>query len=363
MKYNYKFIGYVLAQLLCMAAYSQSLVFRSISGTEGLTDLTVSSIYKDSDGYIWLGTASSIERFDGIYLKHYSIPASSEKQKYVNCFVETKDNQLWIGTDGGFWQIRQDKVERVEAKVIKNGVRSIVKDSLDVLYIGSESGLHIYKDGQIETILLDDNLFSSANFIIGLWLDGNILWAITKNGLYSIEMDSRKIRHYANGLSKKESDFSYRNIVHVDSALYIGTMEHGILSFDLDTRKFRRYMDVGCNAIRSLSCDGKDLLYVGTDGNGAYCISTRQQKIIQAFQHKLGAEGIRSNSVYSFLVDTDGGMWFGLCQMGLDYVVHQNNLFTIYETPYFTSKDIPVRTILYRKRRKADRFAQRLVLY
>ena len=165
---KYKFIYCVLVGLFCITIYSQSAVFRSISSSEGLADLTVSAIYKDSAGYIWLGTATSVERFDGIYLKRYSILTSSERQKYVNCFVETKGNRLWVGTDGGFWQVKQDKVERVAAEVIKDGVRSIVKDSLDVLYIGSESGLHIYKNERFETILLDDNAFSAANFIIGL---------------------------------------------------------------------------------------------------------------------------------------------------------------------------------------------------
>lgn len=349
---KYKFIYCVLVGLFCITIYSQSAVFRSISSSEGLADLTVSAIYKDSAGYIWLGTATSVERFDGIYLKRYSILTSSERQKYVNCFVETKGNRLWVGTDGGFWQVKQDKVERVAAEVIKDGVRSIVKDSLDVLYIGSESGLHIYKNERFETILLDDNAFSAANFIIGLWLDNNVLWAITKNGLYSMELDSRKILHYTNELSERESDFSYRNIVCVGSVLYIGTMEHGILSFDIVTQKFHRYVDVGCNVIRSLSCNGEDMLYVGTDGNGAYCISTKQNKVVRSFRHKPEVEGIRSNSVYSFLVDRDGGIWFGLCQMGLDYVVRQNDLFSIYKTSYFTSKDIPVRTIYVGKEDK-----------
>lgn len=348
----HRIIFSVLLALFCIPAYSQSTVFRSLSGTEGLTDLTVSSLYKDSVGYVWLGTATSVERFDGIYLKHYPIPTPIEKHKYVNCFVETKGNRLWIGTDGGFWSVKQEKVERVAPDVIKNGVRSIVKDSLDVLYIGSESGIHIYRDGTFETILLDTNAFSAANFVIGLWLDKGTLWSITKDGLYSMELASRKIEHYPNGLSEKESDFSYRNITRVGNALYIGTMEHGVLRFDLSTHTFHRYVDVGCNAIRSLSGDGKDLLYVGTDGNGACCLSTSRHKVVRSFRYAPGTDGIRSNTVYSFLVDVDGGIWLGLCQMGLDYVVRQDELFSLYETPYFTSKDIQVRTLYIGKQEK-----------
>lgn len=130
-------------------------------------------------------------------------------------------------------------------------------------------------------------------------------------------------------------------------------MGNGILSFDIQTKKFQPYIDVGCNVIRSLTCDEKDMLYVGTDGNGAHFISTRQNKIIRSFCHESKTEkGLRSNSVYSVLVDGDGLLWFGLYQLGLDYTVYQNQLFSVYNTSFFNSKDIPVRTVYIGKNDK-----------
>lgn len=349
------FISYIFTLIFSISVvYAQPYTLRSLSGSEGLADLVVSSLYRDSCGYLWIGTATSVERFDGVYLKHYPIFTSNERWKWVNVFVETSNNQIWVGTDGGFWQVGSDKMERIAPEVIKNGVRSIVKDDKDTLYIGSESGLHIYKDGQIETILLDSNLFSNANFINGLHLGKDrILWLITKNGLYSMDLESRKTTHYPNNLVLNETDFSYRNIVRIDSTLYLGTMGNGILSFDIQTKKFQPYIDVGCNVIRSLTCDEKDMLYVGTDGNGAHFISTRQNKIIRSFCHESKTEkGLRSNSVYSVLVDGDGLLWFGLYQLGLDYTVYQNQLFSVYNTSFFNSKDIPVRTVYIGKNDK-----------
>lgn len=348
-----RLIGCILVSIFCVATYAQSYVFRGLSGTEGLSDLVIGALYKDSCGYVWLGTATSVERFDGVHLKHYPIYASSERWKWVNTIIETSGNRLWVGTDGGFWQVGQDKVERVAPEVIKNGVRSIVKGRNDTLYIGSETGLHIFKDGKIETVLLDTNSFSSANFIMGLYLREDILWLITRNGLYSMRLEDRNITHYANNLVEHEADFSYRNITCIDSTLYLGTMEHGILSFDIHSHKFQRYINVGCNVIRALSCDGKDMLYVGTDGNGVHFISTKQNKIVRSFCYDPeNGKGLRSNSVYSLLVDREGIIWVGLCQLGLDYIVYQSGLFSVYSTPYFTSKDIPVRTIYIGKDEK-----------
>lgn len=348
-----RLIGYLLVSIFSISIYAQSNVFRGLSGAEGLSDLVIGALYKDSCGYLWIGTATSVERFDGVHLKHYPIYASSERMKWVNAIVETTGNQLWVGTDGGFWQIGQDRVERVAPEIIKNGVRSVIKDNQNTLYIGSETGLHILKDGKIETILLDTNIFSSANFIIGLYLKGEILWLITKNGLYSMGLDNRQITHYVNNLVESEADFSYRNITCIDSTLYLGTMEHGLLSFDMHTRKFQHYLSLGCNVIRALSCDGKDILYVGTDGNGVHFVSTKKNKVVRSFCYDPeNGKGLRSNSVYSLLVDREGIIWVGLCQLGLDYTVYQSGLFSVYSTPYFTSKDIPIRTIYIGKDEK-----------
>lgn len=142
---------------------------------------------------------------------------------------------------------------------------------------------------------------------------------------------------------------SYTNIARIGSVVYLGTMGQGIACFDTRTHKFGSYLDVGCNVISSLSSDGKDLLYVGTDGNGVHFISTKQKKIVRSFQHEVGKGGsLRSNSVYSLLVDRNGLIWVGFYQLGLDYTLYQSELFRTYSyPPYFDTKDMPVRTITF----------------
>ena len=70
-------------------------------------------------------------------------------------------------------------------------------------------------------------------------------------------------------------------------------------------------------------------------------------KSIRSFRHEPGQdESIRSNSVYSLLVDRDGLIWIGFYQFGLDYSLYQSGLFSTYSyPPHFDSKDMPVRSI------------------
>lgn len=340
-----------------LPAYSVSHIFRGLTGADGLSDLTVCALYKDSCGYVWMGTSTSVERFDGVYLKYYPIPGVNEKLKWVNTITETAGNRIWIGNDMGLWQVDGDTLVRVKPETIRRGVRCVKQGKDGTLYVGSEDGLYIHKGDNWETRLIDPNVLSSGNFIISIQLDeGNgLLWAVTRNGLYAMELESGKVVHYPNTLVENESDCSYRTMTRIGKMLYIGTMTHGIVCFDTVSRMFSRYVNVGCDVIMSLSNDGEDMLYVGTDGNGVHFISTRERRIVRSFRNNLHGkqgEGLRSNSVYSLLVDRDGLVWVGLYQTGVDYTLHQEHLFSVYKTSFFTSEHIPVRSIYISKDKK-----------
>ena len=332
-----------------LPGYSLPSVFRGLSVTEGLSDLVVNALYKDSIGYVWIGTGNSLERFDGTRLKHFLISGANEKIKRVNAIAEMEGNQIWMGNGMGLWRVNTEKdiLEPIAAETLHYGVRTLLPDGKGTLYIGSEAGLFIYKNGNLEQKLIDPNVLSASNIITGLSLsEDGILWIATNDGLYSLTLTDKKIVPYHNIVEDKHF-CSYNNITRIGNVLYLGTMGQGIISFDTQTHKFRPFIDVGCNVISSLSGDGKDMLYVGTDGNGVHFISTKQMKVLRSLRHEPGKdESIRSNSVYSLLVDRDGLIWIGFYQLGLDYSLYQSGLFSTYSyLPYFDSKDMPVRSI------------------
>lgn len=50
--------------------------------------------------------------------------------------------------------------------------------------------------------------------------------------------------------------------------------------FCISTGEFKEnIIDLGCNVIMSLSSDEKNLLYIGTDGNGVHFVSANNMKI------------------------------------------------------------------------------------
>lgn len=134
--------------VIVLDVYSQ--VFRNLSVKDGLSDLIVNSIYKDSVGYVWFGTSSSVERFDGVSFKHFPIYGANEKEKEVNVIIGMPHNEVWFGNNVGLWRINgADKMERVAGNRIASKVFSLLHDRIGKLYIGSENGLFIYEESEL----------------------------------------------------------------------------------------------------------------------------------------------------------------------------------------------------------------------
>lgn len=326
--------------------------FRELTLSQGLSDLLVNAIYKDSLGFVWFGTATAVDRFDGNRVHSYPFVEANEKLKRVNAIAETEGNQIWVGNGIGLWRINPTAVnpERVVADRINSPVYALWYDGSGSLYIGTGQGLFIYTRGAVQQVLMDNNLLSATNRIKGITggAAGEV-WLATDHGLFRYRQADQSREHFLPKPNELLFNDILNNIVCLGDTLYLGTLGQGIWTFDMKSRQFARFVDVGCNQISSLSSTGADKLYVGTDGNGVQLIDLPTRSVTCRLRHDNSSNlepNLRSNSVYSLLVDRDGLMWVGFYQLGVDYTLYQDDLFTTYAyAPHFTTRDLPVRAL------------------
>ena len=70
----------------------QNLTFRNDFMSDGLSGLLVNAIYKDSEGFVWLGTDNCLDRFDGVKVRHFEFRGiESGRKKRVNSVTETSN--------------------------------------------------------------------------------------------------------------------------------------------------------------------------------------------------------------------------------------------------------------------------------
>ena len=82
---------------------------RKITATEVSPDYPVefTSIYKDSQGTLWLGTTENgLYRYNKNYNQFVSVEFASQDRKdmrYIRCIQEDMRGNLWIGTENGLF--------------------------------------------------------------------------------------------------------------------------------------------------------------------------------------------------------------------------------------------------------------------
>jgi signal transduction histidine kinase/ligand-binding sensor domain-containing protein len=94
----------LLCALTCLTAFCDTrdrTVFQfqhsSWTGREGVP-ARISALAQTSDGYLWLGTASGLYRFDGVQFEHYELPSGGTSHSdHVYSLQATSDGGLWIG--------------------------------------------------------------------------------------------------------------------------------------------------------------------------------------------------------------------------------------------------------------------------
>ena len=88
----------------CAFAQNNTYQFSHLDIKNGLSNNRILCIYKDADGFMWFGTTTGLNRYDGYefkIFKHNAADLNSLAGNYVNNIYEGPDKKLWIYTNNG----------------------------------------------------------------------------------------------------------------------------------------------------------------------------------------------------------------------------------------------------------------------
>ena len=109
-----------------LIAQNKELIFEHYSIDDGASASIAKTIFQDKTGYLWFGTYSGLDRYDGVNFKSYkNIPGDtlSITNGFVQCILEDNEKNIWIGTTNGL-----DKFNRLKETFIHFKFSSIFND-------------------------------------------------------------------------------------------------------------------------------------------------------------------------------------------------------------------------------------------
>lgn len=350
MKYSWIFlIGclQLFGNHVSLVAQDKDIYFESLVTEQPLSQLTVSSIFQDSKGFIWFGTLDGLNRYDGYSIKVFKSLADkpeSISSNYINSITEDSLGYLWIGTDNGLNRLCRDndeflrffKEKEKEYNISHNKVSFVYRDKLDRIWIGTEQGLDCVNQETLTFTKRTFNNFLFNNRIITIHDDsyGN-LWIGTLRGLvkYDTNTDKHLVFLHESGNPNSISNNHIRSIFE-DSRknLWIGTSD-GLNLYDTKNNNFRHFgktiypdLTLTNNAVKSIVEDEYHNLLIGTN-KGLNIFNLDNKTIKKYVPDKIIPGSLNHSFIYSLYIDNAGTVWIGTFNGGVNYFNRKYTLF------------------------------------
>ncbi|HET7269164.1 MAG TPA: two-component regulator propeller domain-containing protein [Oleiagrimonas sp.] len=268
---------------------------RHLGIEQGLAQSSGLAIAQGPRGYVWLGTESGLQRYDGygfVYYHHSPGDPTSLSRDDVHAIAVAADGTVWVATGGG----------------------------LDRLAPGHTGFTHdIYH--------ADDPHGLSSNRLFALLVDRDgSLWVGGNNGVDRLLADG-SFRHYR--VSGKHPNPVAGNTLFQDrdGRVWVGT-NAGLFRVDAASQSLQPFHPAGGSdaaAVRMLSHaavydlirsrDGR--LWVATD-EGLFVLSTGGRIVAWLRHRENDPHSLSSNTVTSVLEDANGTIWAGTFGRGLN---------------------------------------------
>ena len=156
---------------------------------EGLSSDTVSGLYEDREGMIWVPTSSGLDCFTDRNVTTFwhseGLPSD-----LVESVIASRDGTVWVGNTGSLDFIRNGELFSIRSRDGLPGdhVTSLLEDRAGHIWVGVDDGLFLYENHHFRRLPEPDHRPLGTVLSITEDVDGNI-WAecdSTSNGLVRI---------------------------------------------------------------------------------------------------------------------------------------------------------------------------------
>ncbi|MFP5471926.1 MAG: two-component regulator propeller domain-containing protein, partial [Bacteroidia bacterium] len=153
--------------ILSLSASAQKYVFKQFTIDDGLAQSQVRAIAQGEKGYLWVGTASGLSRFNGREFFNYSTNDGLVDMQ-VNAIFKSKKRGMWVVTNKGVTLFNDKKISKIDATsfVGDNNIFDADEDYENNLWLAVyKKGLAFLPKGNLKnakTYTLPDNSVGSV---------------------------------------------------------------------------------------------------------------------------------------------------------------------------------------------------------
>jgi len=336
-----------------LLAQNNRIFFSNLNVNDGLSDNWIKCIYQDRKGFVWVGTNSGLNRFDGYEFEIFRSDASDSttiSDNAINTITEDRNGDLWIGTRSGVSILDNETYEFRRVYLVAppplscqdvNYITAMSADPEGNLLIGTHNGLFLInqKNSSVRHILTDEHLCSSQlNSITSITCDKyGSFWIGTVNGYIikfnqgSNSFEKFEPSNWENGeggsISKLFADSENNLWVADKNGLHI----FNISARSWDARFRNRYGKIFTGLqITGIDKDPDSLIWITTDGNGVFIIGDRESDPVNITSRPYAEGSVASNGLSTLYCGKSGITWIGNSKKGIDFYKRNVRKFRVF---------------------------------
>ncbi len=353
----YKFFISLCFLLVNFFSYSQNLKFKRLSIDEGLSAVTVNTIFQDSQDFIWIGTQDGLNRYDGYHFKVFKNDPFNPKtisSNDVKCILEDKNGIIYLGSNGGGLSIYDKYTEtftNLRAGLSANSLsNNIIRDIIEIdnyeLLISTANGVNVYnkaskKFKQIYYKESDEGFGFSKLFKDS---QGTIWVASESNYIFEYDPTNYKLINYELPAKFSEHDKLNKDIASRRKSIYSFTQnknnlicgsDGGLLFFDIKKREYTHIFSFDennryNNRVKSfVNTSDSNRLWFGTWG-GLVKLNLKDYSYTIEKKSETSVNSLSSDKISCILKDKQNNLWIGTEENGVSIYFNSLNKFPLY---------------------------------
>ncbi|MBR3455236.1 MAG: response regulator [Bacteroidaceae bacterium] len=347
-----------LVPFIAIRSQVERMPFAVIGLSDGLSNNQINCIFHDRQGFIWFGTPSGLDRYDGFRFKNYFYNPdnpSSLPDNSIERIMEDKDGCLWIKTTPAWCRYNplKDSFDHgVEDWLSQHGI----DNSPDEIFIDRQKNIYVMVNGKgCYWISAADD--SQTLIQVGTGKDMIPYGEVSDFA----DEDGQVIMVYNDGTLVKLDGKNQRVVKvdrHIPESSSLSSMEYGIyidkhrlcwiyntittVLYDAqhdrwydDERQWMReagYQPLPFKiVIKDMGEDSDGRIWIATDHQGVLMLDPKDHTLHQHTNVRNIPGTLPDNTVQSLMIDANNALWVGTYKNGIAYNWMGMSLFQLWD--------------------------------